>query len=70
MSKKAPKEWKRTQVNNILHKTMKETKYPWSCWGRSEGQDSSAIVGIYTVYTMCLQMQSSRHDFWINSKES
>lgn len=31
---------------------MKETKYPWSCWGRAEGQDSFAVVAVYTIYIM------------------
>lgn len=56
MLKKIPKQWKHIQVNNILHRTMKEIKYPWSCWGRAEGQDSFAIVGIYMVYIMQLWM--------------
>lgn len=49
---------------------MKETKYLWSCWVRAEGQDSFAVAGIYTVYIMQWSMQSSRHDFQINSKEN
>lgn len=50
MLKKIPKQWKPNQVNNILKRTIKETKYPWSCWGRAEGQNSFAVVAVYTIY--------------------
>jgi len=49
---------------------MKETKYLWSCRDTAEGQDSFAVLGIYTVSIMQLWMQSSRHDFQINSEEN
>ena len=70
MLKKIPKQWKHIQVNNILQRTMKETKYLWSCRDTAEGQDSFAVLGIYTVSIMQLWMQSSRHDFQINSEEN